>query len=132
MSSEFQQIERKWLKIKVFPARLQLLFAVFQSVSQKTWPQCPKENFRKSFLGPFLLKPSPSRLSSGSRGLGNVVRVQGNRAQVAQDQSFPSPPSAPFCTISVSKSEKPATLPKRKFAIVFPLPVFLKTKAITT
>ena len=96
------------------------------SVSQKNRPHCPKENLRKSFPGPFLLKPRPSRVSLVSRKLGNAAQVQGNRPQVAQDQSFASPPSAPFCSIPVSKSGKPATLPKRKFAQILPWAVLLK------
>ena len=49
-----------------------------------------------SFPGPFLLKPRPSQVSLGSRQLEKVVQVQGNRAQVGQDHSFPKPPSRDF------------------------------------
>ena len=132
MSPKLREIQRKWVKIKVFPARPRPLSAVSQSLSQKNQTHCPKANERNSFPGQFHRKSRQSRFSLGSRRIANVTQVPGDQAQVGQDQSFSSPPSTPFCGISVSKSKKPAKLPKRKFAIVFPWAVSLKTKAITS
>ena len=85
-----------WVKIKVLLSHPREPFKVSQSVGQKNRPNCAKENWGLSFPGPFLLELRPSQVSLGSRLLGKVVQVQGNRAQVGQDQSFAQPPSRTF------------------------------------
>ena len=123
MSSRFKQIERNWVKIKVFLSHPREPFKVSQSVSQKNRPNCAKENWRLAFPGPLLLKPRPSQVSLDSRTLGNVVQVQANRAQLGQDQSFPKPPSR------VSQSVSPGIAPN---GIGFPWATSSKTKAVTS
>ena len=99
------------------------------SVSKSEKPaNCAKANLGLSFPGPFLLKPGPSQVSLGSLRLGNVAQVPRNRAQLGQIQRFPNPPSAPFSSISVSKSERPAHCPKANSGLSFPRPFLLKPK----
>ena len=99
------------------------------SVSKSEKPaHCAKANLGLSFPGPFLLKPGPSQVSLGSLRLANVAQVPGHRAQVGQIESFPNPPSAPFSSISVSKSERPAHCPKANSRLSFPGPFSLKPK----
>ena len=105
---------------------------MWQSVSQKNRPDCAKSSWELSFPGPFLLKPRPSQVSLGFRQLANVTQVPGNPAQVGQDPSSPNPPSGPFQSVTVSKSEKPARLRQIKLGIVVPWVISSKTKALTT
>ena len=107
MSSKLQEIYRRWVKNEWFSAHPRRLFAGSPSVSQKNWPHCRKEKeAAQSFSGQFLWKPRQSRVSLGARRVGNVVQDQGNRAQVGQEQTVLSAPSAPFCRITISKSKK--------------------------
>ena len=132
MLSKFQEIEHKWVKFKVFLTHPRILVKVAQSVSQKNRPHCAKANWGLSFPGQFPLKPRTSQVSLGSRQLANVAQVPRNRAQLGQDQSFPNPPSAPFLSVTVSKSEKPATLRQSKFGVLFPWAISSNTKAVTS
>ena len=80
--------------------------SIFVSKFKGNCPHRPKTKVRLHFPGPFLLNQRPSRVNLRSRLLGNSAQVPRNRAQVGQNQSLPSQPSAPSCSIFVSKSKK--------------------------
>ena len=106
-----QEDERKCVTTLLFLSHPRLSFKVSQKLSQKNRPDFANSNMRFSFPGPFLLKPRRSQVSLGSQQLPKVAKDPGNRAQGRQEPIFSKPPSAPFKSVTETKSEKPAILP---------------------